>query len=103
MFSGCEWFDRCHQARVERRLTKRSPGRVFAYEQLGYGKRLRWSRCWVRLPNKRSFYQSNESISWFNQKFDFVRNFLKVLAFNKAELFDDFVLVDGEKFVCLDE
>ncbi len=37
-----------------------------------------------------------------NQTFDFVGNFLKVFAFNKAELFDDFVLVNGEKFVSLD-
>ncbi len=34
--------------------------------------------------------------------FDFVGNLLKVFDFNKAEFFDDFVLVNGEKFVCLD-
>ena len=49
------------------------------------------------------FYQSNESNSQFNQVFDFVRNILKTFAFNKAELFDDFVLVNREKFVCLDD
>ncbi len=48
-------------------------------------------------------YQSNESNSRFNQVFDFVRNFLKVFAFNKAELFDDFVLVNGEKLVRFDD
>ena len=45
----------------------------------------------------------NESNLRFNQMFDFIGDFLKVFAFNKAKLFDDFVLVDGEKFVRLDD
>ena len=35
--------------------------------------------------------------------FDFVRHFLKVFGFNNTKFFDDFVLVNSEKFMCLDD
>ena len=47
--------------------------------------------------------QSNKSNLGFNQMSDFISNFFKVFNFNDAEFLDDFVLVNCEKFVRLDD